>query len=113
MQTFALIGLGKRNHLDTQRDPTCNFGGKKRKARKFLLYVKLTKAFVVSSKYVALVTHTLETAGHVYASPIRTYVSLLLTLINYEITRTFVTFPERSSGQKTVKGCKNLTEVHY
>lgn len=88
----------KRNHLHTQRVASSNFDGKKKKAQKLLSQVKLTKTFVVSSKYVSLVTHTLETTGYVYTSPICAYISLLLTLINYERQeRTFVKFRDKSN----------------
>ena len=74
---------------------------------------ELTKTFVVSSKYVSLVTHALETAGHVYTSPIRAYIPLLLTLINYERQRRFVKFCDKIGKPNKVKRCKNLMETHY
>jgi len=95
--------MAERNHLDTQCDLACNFGGKKTKAGKLL-----TNTIVVSSKYVALVTHALETAGHIYTSPIRTYIPLLLTLINCEIKRTFRVTVSRQKWWKNRKGRKEF-----
>lgn len=62
-------------------------------AGKLLFQVRLTKAFVVSSKYISRITHALEPIWYVHTLPIRTQVSSSLALIyHYETKSTFLKF---------------------